>query len=215
MSDFKTLGENYGGNIVDFLRWEREERNKFLATKFRENLNYKYELDLLGEPMKNLKLENQDLKQRIREKKAAEAQSNYVFITVNPKKDVDFEKFRELCEKFAQRKMFKKSWLVFEQRGKTEEELGKGFHAHIECVRNVDYKPSQVIRNTRNTFKNVCNLQIEETLKIQHHGEDFHKDKMEYIDGVKTGEGKEEKQIMDVIFRKNKNLQVIYNYATS
>lgn len=215
MSDFKNLGEIYSGDLLDFVKWQKEERHKFLATKFRENLNYKYELDMLGQPMAELKKENESLRAKCKEKRAVDNNTNYVFITVNPKEGVDFDKFRELCEKFAQRKMFKQSWLVFEQRGATEEELGKGFHAHIECERNVEYKPSQIIRNTRNTFKNICNIQVPSTLTIQHHGDDYHEDKMEYINGVKNGEGKDKKQIMDVIFRKNKNLKVIYKYATT
>lgn len=212
MSNLGNLGDAFSGDLIEFLKWQRIEYNKFLATKFRENLNYKYELDMLGKPVAELKKENQELRVRSKEKRARESHTNWVFITISPKDTVPFSKFKETCIKFAQRKMFNKSWLVFEQRGKNLDECGKGFHAHIECERNVEYKPSQIIRNTKNTFKNMCNLTVPSTLTVQHHGDDYHEDKMEYIKGVKTGDGKDKKQLVDVKFRQKNNLEVCYKY---
>lgn len=197
-------------------KWQKEEFKKFVALKLRQNYNMKYELELLGEPLRELKAENDELKMKLKEKIAKDNHNQYVFITINPKPDVSFETFKDTCIKYGQRKMFSKTWLVFEQRGSTEEEMGKGFHAHLEAVRNLEYKPSQIVRNTENTFKNIVDMKVKKhTLTIQHHGEDYHKDKMEYIEGVKTGEGKDEKQIMDVKFREKNNLNVCYkHYAT-
>ena len=199
--------------ITECWKWQREEFKKFVALKYKQNLSMKYDLELLGEDLAKLKAENLELKQLQKEQTARDNHNQYVFITVNPRPNVEFDVFRDTCIKFSQRKMFSKTWLVFEQRGSTEEELGKGFHAHIECERNLDYKPSQITRNTENTFKNIVDMKVKKhTLTIQHHGEDFHKDKLEYIEGVKTGEGKDEKQIMDVKFREKNNLNVCYKY---
>jgi len=200
-------------DTIDCWKWQKEEFKKFVALKYKNNLNMKYELELLGEPLAALKNENAELKMKIKEKTAKENHNQYCFITINPKPEVKFETFRDTCIKFSQRKMFSKTWLVFEQRGATDDDIGKGFHAHVETVRNLDYKPSQIVRNTENTFKNLVDLKVKNhTLTIQHHGEDFHKDKMEYIEGVKTGEGKDEKQIMDVKFRIKNNLNVCYKH---
>ncbi len=198
---------------VECWKWQKEEFRKFVALKYKQNLSMKYDLELLGEDLANLKQENLELRELQKEQTAKENHNQYCFITINPKPNVKLEHFRDTCIKFSQRKMFSKTWLVFEQRGNTEEELGKGFHAHVECRRNLDYKPSQISRNTENTFKNMVDIKvIKNVLTIQHHGEDFHKDKLEYIEGVKTGEGKDEKQIMDVKFREKNNLNVCYKY---
>lgn len=193
----------------------RETLKKFMETKIRENLNYKYELGYLGTGMTELRKKNQQLKLETLHKRAAEHQNNWVFITISPKEGVPFLKFKEKCIKFAQRQMFLESYLVFEQRGSTMDEVGKGFHAHVECRRNVEYKPSQIIRNTQNSFKNIVNLKVPQTLTIQHHGNEFHSDKMEYITGIKTGKLKDVKQAMDIIFRKKFNIDICYNYAST
>ncbi len=212
MSNFNTLNKAHGGSLEEYCKWRLHEEREFLKLKFRQNLKYKYELDMISEAHTALRLETENLKLKLRERTAEQSHSNYVFVTISPKPNVTFDKFKTTCIRYAQRKMFKKSWLVFEQRGVTEEELGKGFHAHIECERNVDYKPSQIIRNTKNTFKNQVDLKIPQTLTIQHHGNDYHKDKLEYIQGVKTGVGKDDKQYMDVKFREKENLNVCYKY---
>lgn len=215
MNNFKILNKAYnGGDLnIEYLRWRTEEEHRFLALKFRENLKLKYELDMLGEAHSLIKAENEDLRLKLKEKKAREAKNNWVFITISPKPAIKFDEFKTICTKFAQRKMFNTSWLVFEQRGDNIDEVGKGFHAHIECERNIDYKPSQVVRNTQNTFKHIVDLKVKQTLHIQHHGDDYHKDKMEYILGAKTDDGKDKKQLMDIKFRELNNLNVCYNYA--
>ncbi len=168
MNNFKILNKAYnGGDLnIEYLRWRREEEHRFLALKFRENLKLKYELDMLGEAHSLIKAENEDLRLKLKEKKAREAKNNWVFITISPKPAIKFDEFKTICIKFAQRKMFNTSWLVFEQRGDNIDEVGKGFHAHIECERNIDYKPSQVVRNTQNTFKHIVDLKVKQTLHI-------------------------------------------------
>ncbi len=221
------MGDSFNQNVhkaitfhpmecTDNWKWQKEEFKKFVALKLKQNLNMKYELELLGEPLAQLKAENDELKMKLKEKIAKDNHNQFVFITINPKPDVKFETFRDTCIKYCQRKMFSETWLVFEQRGSTEEEMGKGFHAHVEAIRNLEYKPSQIVRNTENTFKNIVDMKVKKhTLTIQHHGEDFHKDKLEYIEGVKTGEGKDEKQIMDIKFREKNNLNVCYKHYAS
>lgn len=66
-------------------------------------------------------------------------------------------------------------------------------------------------RGAKNTFKHCCDVKKPELLNVRIHGEDFHKDKMEYINGIKTGQGKDKKQEMDKIFRKKNNIEIVYN----
>ena len=93
----------------------------------------------------------------------------------------------------------------------TENEAGQGYHAHIELKRNLNYRPSDIIKGVKNTFKKFCDCNNPHLCNTQIHGADFHKDKREYIEGVKTGLGKSEKQIIDKSFREKNNLQIVYN----
>jgi len=92
---------------------------------------------------------------------------------------------------------------VLEQRGSTETEVGKGFHAHILAKRCLSYKPSWVEKNVKNTCKGLCDVNNAKLLNIQKIGEEFARDKKQYIMGQnKTGEGKNSKQEIDILWRK-------------
>lgn len=64
-----------------------------------------------------------------------------------------------------------------------------------------------------NTIKNICNVQDSRVFNVQFIGEDFALDKMNYIKGGKTGDGKDLKMDIDDIFRKNNNLEKIYEHG--
>lgn len=195
-----------------------QEEKKFFQLQYKKNLNMKYELGTLGSHMAELKEEQESLREKIKVKTARDHNNGYLFITVNPKvseKDVMFKeklhKFEKSLIKFINRNFIEEAWAVIEQRGVAIGEAGHGYHAHIELRRNLNYRPSDIIKGAKNTFKTYCDVKNSSLLNCQIHGEDFHKDKMEYIEGVKTGEGKDLKQIIDKTFRKNNNLQVVYN----
>ncbi len=191
---------------------------QFYKNKYLKQLNMKYELETLGETMKEMKHTNEKLHQQLKEQTAVKHNNGYLFITINPasspKSDMfseNLQKFVKSVIKFINRNFILEAWAVIEQRGTTEAEAGHGYHAHIELRRNLNYRPSDIIKGAKNTFKSYCDIHKPQLLKCQIHGEDFHKDKMEYIAGVKTGEGKDEKQKIDIIFRKKNNLEIIYN----
>lgn len=75
------------------------------------------------------------------------------FITIRPDdKSIDFEDFYTLVSKFVARKCFVWFKLSFEQKGKTSEDYGKGFHCHI--IANMRQRSkSEVLRDTISTFK--------------------------------------------------------------
>ncbi len=193
---------------------------QFYKNKYLKLLNMKYELKDLGEHMAKIKDKEEELKMQIKEKTAREHNNSHLFITVNPKKGWngpysgfgpgEIDEFVKKVQKFINRTFCVEAYAVIEQRGTTEAELGTGYHAHIAMKRNVNYRPSDIIKGAKNTFKKCCDVKRPELLNVRIHGEDFHKDKMEYINGVKTGEGKDKKQEMDVIFRKKNNLEIVY-----
>lgn len=167
-----------------------------------------YDANCLGEKYTKLKKKEQDLGEVIKQNIAVEHNNGFVFITVNPEPEVSFEDFDKQVRKLLKRNMFGGSLAVYEQRGKTEEEIGNGFHAHILAERNLNYKPSKVAKNTKNTFKGICDEKNPHLLNIQFIGPDFASDKQEYIIGTnKTGEGKDLKQNMDKVWRSSLGLE--------
>lgn len=188
-----------------------EEEKQFFRTQYRKILAMKYELETLGEPMKEIKDKQEELKNQLKEKLANEHNNGYLFITINPNDKTQIEYFLKKVIKFIHRNFSDEASAVIEQRGVNETELGKGFHAHIALKRNLNYRPSDIIKGAKNTFKDCCDTKNSALLNIQIIGKDFHKDKLEYINGIKTGEGKSDKQIMDRLYRKNNNIDPVYN----
>lgn len=182
----------------------------FKKKKFEKIISMEYDAEMLGEKWIKVKEHEKFVRGQIKENIAKEHNNGYCFITINPEPRISLNDFRERVEKFANRNMFLKYRYVLEQRGTKGEEAGKGFHAHILCARNLDYKPSKISVNSKNTFKSMLNVNNPALLNIQHIGEDFAKDKDEYMTGVKTGEGKDEKQEIDKVWRKMNNLESVY-----
>lgn len=78
------------------------------------------------------------------------------FITIRPnEQDTNFDEFFDLVNKFISRKCFRNFELVFEQKGTTPEEYGKGFHCHILANMSQRSK-TEVLRDTQSTFKHVA-----------------------------------------------------------
>ncbi len=184
--------------------------DNFLKKKLESIIKMEYDADLLGAKMKNIKEYEQSVKVKLKEKTAKEHNNAFVFITINPNEATTLTQLQEKVEKFVNRNMFSAYRYVYEQRGSTEKDMGQGFHAHILLKRNLDYKPSKIALNTKNTFKGITNVDNPNILNIQHIGHDFAQDKDEYMTGVKTGEGKDKKQEIDKLFRKKNNLESVY-----
>lgn len=179
----------------------KEAVKDFDKTLIKRLVKMSYEAECLGEKYTKLKQHETLLREKKKNLLAKEHNNGYVFITINPKPQVSLEEFDRQVRKAIGRNMFDGVCAVYEQRGTNEEEIGKGFHAHILAKRNLDYKPSKVANNLKNTFKSVCDVNNPALLNIQHIGEDFAQDKQDYILGIKTGEGKSIKQELDVVWR--------------
>ncbi len=196
---------------LDFNNNFEKALDKFKQTKLMKIINMEYMLGKLGTQMEQMKEYEKELGVESKEETAKENHNSHVWITVSPKPTVSFKDFRKVVEKLTARKLFSKYCYTYEQRGMTLTDCGAGFHVHILAVRNLNYKPNKVITHIKNTVKNICD--VERCCRIQIIGEDFAKDKMEYMLGEKTGgedcseENKKLKQKMDKVFRDQEKLQ--------
>lgn len=136
----------------------------------------------------------------------------WLYLTISPPDRISFEDFKKKVEKYVARKIITDYLYVYEQRGTTMEEVGKGRHAHLLVARNLDYIPSQFLRNTKNTFKSIVNVQQRSLFYPVWQNPEYMKDKTEYLMGKKSKEGKDVKQAMDKEFREANALQ---NYYTN
>jgi len=189
-----------------------DELKELKRRHFRKILEQEYYLETLGDyykEMKQIEEKNVDL---IRERVAISHNNLYVWVTINPKSDITLEVFKRKMEKLAHRKIFTEAKYVFEQRGTDEQTLGNGMHCHLLARRNLSYKPFKVKECIQNTCKGIVgNVKSSNLVNVQNIGEEFAKDKLEYILGTKTGEGKDQKQKMDPIWRKKNNIAIYYN----
>uniref|UniRef100_UPI00404767B9 hypothetical protein n=1 Tax=Aliarcobacter sp. TaxID=2321116 RepID=UPI00404767B9 len=91
---------------------------------------------------------------------------NVLFVTVNPRPDVSLIEFKKAMNKFLSKVWVQSYYMVYEQRGVDETEQGKGFHSHILLWKPDNKKSHEVIRETKNTFKNVCSVDNPSILNI-------------------------------------------------
>ena len=213
----KLLANHYVNSpelMGDDMKMYLEELKDLKRRKFRKILEQQYSLGNLGKLYTGLLEMEQDNVQKLKVQTAKAHNNQFLFITVNPKPEITFETFSKKMEKLAKRNIFNSALYVYEQRGTTIEEAGKGFHCHMLCERNLNYKPTKVVSCIKNTCKKLCNPNDQRVLNIQIIGEEFMKDKREYILGHnKTGEGKSVKQDIDIYWRKKNNLNNYYKYA--
>jgi len=195
---------------VEKMKALREAEKKFESQLLMRLMKKEYEAECLGETYKELRQYEKELDGKKKELTAKEHNNQFCFITVSPKESVSLEEFKKSVEKAVSRNMFRDYLYVYEQRGKSTDEQGKGFHTHILVKRNLNYKPSKIGLNLKNTFKNMTNVNNPQLLNIQHIGHEFAKDKVDYITSLKTDEGKDEKQKIDVIWRQAEDLLPFY-----
>lgn len=196
---------------MELMLMYKKQRNDLISRKMKLILEQQFTLGKLGDYENQL---NKIIKNNvvlIKERQADEHNNRYLFITINPKPDIKFPDFRKKVEKLVGRKMFKHAIYAYEQRGAQESEMGKGFHVHILVERNLNYKPFNLKKNTKNTMQKIVgNVNNPALLNMQVVGEDYRKDKIQYFTGIKTGEGKDAKQTIDIVWRKKLGLEDVY-----
>lgn len=130
----------------------------------------------------------------------------WVTITVNvdETKLKDVDKFKQLVHKYTQRSFVKEYIYAFEQRGRDEENRGKGMHAHI-LIRQATNDAGQFKRDTKSSFK-----------KATDHGVHFRyittqvEQAIPYIKGIKKDDAKGIMIEQDKLWRSENNLDDWY-----
>lgn len=217
--DFRALVKNTFGEIseenseiyAEYNEALKKEKIKFILQKQRALWSAQFRAEELGEEMKNIK----DLTDKYHEKglllQATRRGQLYIWLTINPKPKVILEDFLKKLDTFVKRKMFLTYYYVIEQRGATAKTRGNGFHAHLLLKRNVLYPPSKILKNSMNTFKNVCNTKKRELFNFNWCPSEFLGDKIEYMKtGGKTDDGKDKKQLQDINFRLDNKIEPYY-----
>lgn len=178
----------------------RGKRGKMYSPEYCPDLEYIHSIFMKKEL---------DKIEKLRKLKDPDIVKEWYFLTVNPDTSkVSLREFMKTIEKSLSKKWINYYIFVIEQRGETEEELGRGFHTHI--IFNKGIKHCKVVKEMSNTFKNMCDVSNYHLFNIKNIGEQEKLRKIEYITGTKSDEQKHLKQKMDIIFRQKENLKSFY-----
>lgn len=133
------------------------------------------------------------------------------FVTINPDETkIKFQHFKALIEKLVSRAMFVNPLYAFEQRGKTIEEIGKGFHCHIISDKSSKLSPAQVRKNIYSSLKNyVGNIKH---IDVRVYKGTFKQEKIDYIKGIKWDDEKDASVRLNPIWRGMQKIFPIYPY---
>ena len=179
--------------------------------KVRKILEQEYILENIDTFSTKLKKIEDSNKEKLKLKMAKEHNNGYMWVTINPKPDVGLADFCKFLAKISTKTCFADVLYTLEQRGSSKSSLGKGFHAHLLIKRNLKYKPFKLKQNIKYSCKKIVgNINNDSQLNIQVVGEDYAKDKKDYILGIKHGDGKQAKQQYDPIWRSENGIQNFY-----
>lgn len=139
---------------------------------------------------------------------------NYMFfVTISFRDDLSLlPKALEVTLKFCKRKFVKKYYMVFEQRGDTEQTI-KGVHTHF--LMEADIKPCILNKYLKEAYKDLCDVNNKRFIDIKTIIPEFWNDKVEYMKGNKTDESKKNAVAVNEIFRKKYNINTYYTDAGS
>lgn len=153
--------------------------------------------------------EMEELTAKLKESKKDHDPKYALFITINPAVN-DTSVYQELDKKV--KKCLSKYWITdycycYEQRSDDAKSI-HGFHCHILLTRGA-HKPSHCEREIRSTFGSLVGIPSKH-INIQYKRKDWISDKISYMLGNKTGDGKDKKSEVDKIMRKNLGIEEIY-----
>ncbi len=152
----------------------------------------------------------EDYYQTLKVMKSKRKGNLWLYLTINPRRDVSYFDFGPAVFRFVKRKMFTQFFFSFEQRSSTEQNMGEGFHIHLLLKRNIKVPPNKVIRNSKNSFKGFTNVNNSQIFFYRWCPQEYLIDKVAYIKGNKTGEGKDLKHEIDIEWRKIMKLDPFY-----
>ena len=198
----------------DYIRMQDAiERGKINAIERIGNDIVKSQLELGEFPNKRVQAKYdyaEELKKRVKQKKFEETSYYFFWVTVCPPDSVPLSSLMKCVDKLLKKKWLTEAYYAYEQRGSNMKDMGKGTHVHLLIKRPPSKKPSHAEREIRSTFSSITQI-VDHKNMIKK----FWDDKFNYITGIKTGEGKSEKQVIDVPFRIANNLQSYYSYNSN
>lgn len=206
-------GEKVDLKLLDMLNQMLvTEEKELIRRKMKTILKQEDQLGRLGNLVLNLDKRMNVNDMTIKKKLAKKNNNGYLWVTINPKPDIALDTFLTKIRKIAMYTCFQDYKYVIEQRGTVQQNnIGSGIHAHLLLQRNLSYKPKDCIKNIRRGSKTlVGNINNDHHIYIQKIGEEWKAQKDEYIEGIKFGDGKSDKQKGDIIFRKKHNLETVY-----
>jgi len=127
-------------------------------------------------------------------------------LDINPRQDITLTNFVLMCHTWFKKDAVMSGYMVFEQRGDTQETCGNGFHVHM----NIIYSRcrTDLLKSAQKFFLEVCtpnNINVK-VLKTE---EDLEK-RQKYIMGQKCKE-KMSKVIWDIPFREKNKIEKFYS----
>lgn len=150
-----------------------------------------------------------ELEKDIKDKEDKKFKTDFIFLTVNPRSNVLLSDFVNICHKCVNKSYIKQFLYVIEQRGESEDELGKGFHAHF-LINKGDYRPSHFNRDFASNFKKVCDVDNMHCFNVQLCKPQDVPKRQNYITSIKDDVAKHTKQQFDKIFRKKYAIKDYY-----
>lgn len=155
---------------------EKNAKKKLLENFLLKEYFYNYvEEDRL--PLEVKKDETKELLTRSKER--LNSKPPYCFLTVNPRREVSLAELQKKVKKLLNKKTTKEYFLVYEIRKAPDE----GLHVHI--LLRYTSRPSDFRRNTKNTFKDICDSNNTHCLNFKFIQENLLKDKVDYMLGDK------------------------------
>lgn len=137
--------------------------------------------------------------------------SKYIFITINPNAYITLQDFINKINKLMSKKWISNYLYVYEQRGETPVELGKGFHFHCILEKPKTKCYNHIIRELANSANAVCDTSNFHFFNIKSISEEECHRKIIYITGAKADIEKHKKQDMDILWRQQQNIKSFYN----
>lgn len=138
--------------------------------------------------------------------------TDVMFLTYCPRDDVPLKKSLEVVKKFVEKSKIKDYIFVVEQRGVDASTI-HGIHYHILHKHEYD-RPTHYKRETQSTFSKTCDVANWRCLNFSGcKGENDVKNRLHYILHEKKdlpNNPKRQKQLIDIIFRKNNKLCTYY-----
>lgn len=142
--------------------------------------------------------------------------TRHLFVTVNPRPEVSVSDFVTKCHKLVQKQWIEAYEFVVEQRGDTDDEVGRGMHAHFIVRKPLTKGFAQCRRECASTMSSVCDTENYCIFNVKGLKADSDVSKArDYIRGLKDVSGdksyKAQRVLNDKKFRQEHGLSPLYN----